>query len=124
MENRDVPNPLWQEHATSQSERWLVETIVIAEPLLYFVAALAFLAASALLVWKTRTPGRFLILSSVIVLATTIPLGWFASRTLSPSMALFATAKLAVALAATLCALGYGRMVLHLYRTSDGAEQS
>src|SRR5688572_16020949 len=114
MENTDVPNAWWQDETTRESERWLVEAVVIAEPLLYVGAALAFLAGSALLLWKTRVPGRFLILSSMLVLATTIPLGWRASANLSPSIAWFALAKLAVALAAMLCALGYGRMVLHV----------
>jgi hypothetical protein len=125
MENTDVPNAWWQDQMTRDSERWLLEVVVLAEPLLYIVAALAFLAGSALLLWKTRVPGRLLILSSMLVLATTLPLGWRASANiLTPSSAWFALAKLAVALAAMLCALGYGRIVLHLYRSARVAKES
>jgi hypothetical protein len=109
----------------TQPERWLVETAVIAEPVIYVVAALAFISASALLVWKTTTPGRLLILSSMIVLATTVPLGWYSSSTtLTPSIVSFAASKLAVAVAAMLCAFGYGRMVLHVFKSSHASKQS
>ena len=125
MENTDVPNASWQGHTATESEWWCAEATVIAEPLLYLVAVLAFLAGSALLVWKTRTPGRFLILSGVLVLAAPLPLVWpSSSNILSPSIASFAVAKLAIALAALLCALGYGRMVLYLYKNSRAAKQS
>jgi hypothetical protein len=125
MENADARDIWWQEYTTGQSERWLIEAAVFAEPLLYLAAMLVFLAGSLLLVWKTRAPGRFLILSSVLAVAATIPLGWHStSNMLTPGVASFAAAKLALALAALLGALGFGRIAWHLFKSRHAAEEA
>jgi hypothetical protein len=101
---------------------WLVNIVAIAEPLFYLVTTIAVLTGSALLVWKTKAPGRFLILSGLAVLLAPVLLLWpLSSRVFTPTVMDVAIAKLATALAATLGALGYARLVWHIYRTRDVA---
>jgi hypothetical protein len=97
----------------------LISSVGIAEPLLYLIAAAVFVAAAIFLVTKTKTPGRFLILSGILLVGAPLSFElWRSSSLVIPTADSIAVIKLIVSSAALLCALGFGRMALHLRSTS------
>jgi hypothetical protein len=103
----------------SDSTMSLMDLIPTLELITIITAAVIFVAASSWLVARTRVPGRLFILSGIV--AFVLPL-LFAHNTmytdggLQAAVWMVAIGKLVPPIAAVLCALGFARVVWHVYR--------
>ncbi len=105
----------------SAFETNLMIGFIYAEVGLAAVAVLAFLVASAILVFGTKAKGRYFMLAGILLAVILSVYSWFSMRNLEPSTVLMLAAfKAATALSFAFVAIGYARVVWSLYGMSRG----
>jgi hypothetical protein len=123
METKQAADAMAAWPGEPESTPWLVSAAAVAEPCLYLLSGVVFVAAVVLLVARTKMPGRFLLLSGVILICAPLPFFlWRPSNWVLFSVSSLAVSKLVLSSAVLLFAVGFGRLALHLGKAGRSSQ--
>lgn len=118
MSNQPTSDPLWATLSGTNPvsmDSSLVTTLIYGEIALFTLTGVVFLLGSLILIFRTKEKGRYLIFSGITLLCSLYIRNWFSMRHLEINSILdIATIKFATAMAISLIALGYARLIWFL----------